>query len=147
LVTFWEASAIVPLVVREETSRSCRDLRRRQTDEFTIWWGTAIEVTSAIQRKRREGRITDGAAATAGVHLEALVRESTEVPPDEAVRAEARRLLGIYGLRAADALQLAAALVAVHGRPMGKKFIAADGPLLRSAALEGFDAVAPDAER
>jgi len=46
--------------------------------------------------------------------------------------------LEIHALSAADALQLAAALVAVAGRPQGFGFVTLDDRLAVAAASEGF---------
>jgi predicted nucleic acid-binding protein len=61
-----------------------------------------------------------------------------EVQPTEEVRERAERLLRIHRLRAADALQLAAALVWCEDRPRGRALIGADGSLSEAAAAEGF---------
>ncbi len=58
-------------------------------------------------------------------------------------RDRAWRLLGAYALKAGDALQLAAALVAVRERPWGHAFVTVDGPLAAAAEAEGFEVVVP----
>jgi len=70
-----------------------------------------------------------------------LKRRWSEVQPIEKVRETAERLLGVHKLRAADALQLAAALVWCNQRPRGRTFIAADGDLARAAEAEGFTVI------
>jgi len=56
----------------------------------------------------------------------------------------ARRLLGLHPLRAADALHLAAALVACDERPHALPFVTLDERLVDAARREGF-AVLPSA--
>jgi hypothetical protein len=51
------------------------------------------------------------------------------------------RLLGLHPLRAADSLQLAAALVWVDRRPLGRPFICLDSRLREAARREGFTAL------
>lgn len=54
------------------------------------------------------------------------------------VRNQAIRLLGLHPLRAADALQLAAALVWADRRPRGHPFVCLDAGLREAAHAEGF---------
>jgi len=60
-----------------------------------------------------------------------------------AVRDRADRLLGVHPLRAAAALQLAAALVLTQERPTGWLFVTADVRLAAVAAAEGFEVISP----
>lgn len=55
------------------------------------------------------------------------------------VRESAIRLLRVHSLRAADSLQLAAALVASDHRPQSWRFISLDARLCGAAELEGFE--------
>ena len=51
---FWDASALVPLVVREKGSALVMGWLRDDPD--VILWGlTRLEITSAIERRAREG--------------------------------------------------------------------------------------------
>jgi predicted nucleic acid-binding protein len=50
------------------------------------------------------------------------------------------QLVDRYDLRAADALQLAAALVWCEDLPQGRMFLTADKKLQQAAMLSGFDA-------
>jgi predicted nucleic acid-binding protein len=61
------------------------------------------------------------------------------IQPSDVLRARATRLVDLYDLRAADALQLAAALEWSAGVPHGKKFLATDQKLLEAAILTGFE--------
>jgi len=54
------------------------------------------------------------------------------------LRDAARRLLRVHDLRAADALQLAAALAAAEGRPMTLTLLCLDDRLGAAAEREGF---------
>jgi predicted nucleic acid-binding protein len=62
------------------------------------------------------------------------------IQPSEAVRAKAMQLVDRYDLRAADALQLAAALAWFEDFPQGRAFLTADQKLREAALLNGFDA-------
>ena len=57
------------------------------------------------------------------------------------VRVRAGRLLAAHPLRAADALQLAAALVWSDDQPQGESFVCLDERLRAAAASEGFASV------
>jgi len=64
------------------------------------------------------------------------------VPVDE-VRDRAEVLIHQYRLRAADSLQLAAALVWCRNRPKGRTFLCADDRLCEAAADAGFSVIKP----
>jgi uncharacterized protein len=66
-----------------------------------------------------------------------------EVSPSNAVREQAEVLLHTYPLRAADSLQLAAALVWCRDRPAGRTFICADDRLCEAATRAGFTVLSP----
>ena len=59
----------------------------------------------------------------------------------EAVRQRAERLVGVHALSAADALQLAAALVVSREQPETLEFVTLDRVLARAARLEGFPVI------
>ena len=70
--------------------------------------------------------------------LRALMSAWTEVEPTGLVREQAGRVLRLHPLRAADALQLAAALVWCQGDPIYHAFICLDQRLREAARREGF---------
>lgn len=61
-----------------------------------------------------------------------------EVAPNEVVRTLAEAALERFDLRAADSLQLAAALVLCRERPRGRTFVCFDQKLATAADLAGF---------
>jgi predicted nucleic acid-binding protein len=61
----------------------------------------------------------------------------------EQVAERALRVLDLHTLRAADALQLAAALVASRERPQDLPFVTLDEHLAEAAEREGFPLVSP----
>jgi hypothetical protein len=67
-----------------------------------------------------------------------------EVYDLDAAKVRAHRLLEAHPLRAADALQLAAALIGVFDRPAGFDFVTFDGILGAAAEREGFSVLGPD---
>lgn len=139
---FWDTSAIIPLLVREPSSAALK-VERGLDREMIVWWGTQVECTSTIARLERIGELTSGRVTVALDRFDALRRTWDEVEPAEVVRTRARRLLRVHPLRAADALQLAAALAAAEGRPDALPFVCLDGRLNGAAEREGFEIVDP----
>lgn len=142
---YWDASAIVPLLLAESSSASLRETLRSDS-AIASWWGTRIECMSALGRYAREQRFSATDVAAARRRLSMLAGEWSEVQPDEELRTTAERVVGVHSLRAADALQLAAALVACDGAPASLPFVCLDTRLREAALREGFSVV-PDAAR
>ena len=138
---FWDTSAIVPLLVDQPATTSVRD-RARSDPGMVVWWGTSVECASAIARLERERVLDEAATDIARGLLDDLVGAWYEVAPTETVRGHARRLLLRHALRAADALQLGAALIWAEDRPDAHRFCTLDDRLAAAARLEGFAPVA-----
>lgn len=134
---FWESSAIVPLLVEEEATVPLRDLYMSEPGTIA-WWGTPVECASAVSRVEREGLLSPHEATEALARLDALARNWHRIAPTDAVLETARRLLRVHPLRAADSLQLAAAVLASEGRPLTLEFVCLDGRLATAAEREGF---------
>ena len=71
--------------------------------------------------------------------LSRLAAEWTEIQPGNRLREGAERALLLHPLRAADSLQLAAALVWANDRPSGRPFVCLDARLREAALKEGFN--------
>ena len=138
---FWDTSAIVPMLVDQPASTAVRD-RARSDPGMVVWWGTSVECASAIGRLEREQVVDEVATDIARGLLDDLVGAWHEVAPTDAVRGHARRLLLRHALRAADALQLGAALIWAEDRPENHRFCSLDERLRTAARLEGFAPVA-----
>jgi uncharacterized protein len=134
---FWDSSAIVPLLVAEPMSPSIRELYKTDSLMFA-WWGTEIECASAICRRQRTGDLRAEVITDAFLRLGALRASWHEVEPGEEVRESATRFLRVHDLRAADAVQLAAAFFAAEARPATLEFVTLDDRLLEAARREGF---------
>jgi len=134
---FWDSSAIIPLCLKERASEAVKGLMKDDED-IVVWWTTYIECLSALSRRQREGVLTSGDAEKARAVLSALAAAWSEIQPTEMVRLRAERLLSIHPLRAADALQLAAALVWAQETPRGLEFVCLDQNLRESSLKEGF---------
>lgn len=135
---FWDSSGLVPLILEEPMTGAMESLHEEDT-EVVLWWGSVVECASAIARAARENQIDRGAEQRAGQTVDRLQGRVFEVQPSDEARPRALRLLRVHSLRAADALQLAAALTWCRERPRGAGFICLDGRLREAAAREGFD--------
>jgi predicted nucleic acid-binding protein len=136
-VRFWDASAIVPLLVSESSSKRLLNLLE-QDPVMVVWWGSPVECTSAIARHERDGKLPVADATTALERLRLLVDRWHEIQPLDPVRRTAQRLLRTHPLRSADSLQLAAAIHAAEGEPASMEFISLDDRLNEAASREGF---------
>lgn len=135
---FWDSSALVPLFLEEQKSPVTRSLLR--VDPAIVAWRLAgTEVVSALWRRRRAGEIDEPARIAAEAGLSSLERVWTTVEDAAHVDRRARRLLALHSLRVADALHLAAALVACDERPHVLPFVTLDDRLAEAARREGFD--------
>jgi len=110
----------------------------RDNAPLVVWWLSALEIRSAVARLLRDESIDlDGRERSLRL-LTSLQQQWREVLPSDDVRRLAERLCEQYPLRAADAVQLAAALAWCRERPRGRKFICFDLRLAAAAEQAGF---------
>ena len=134
---FWDSSAMVPLVVRDSSTDEAMAMMRADRD-FAVWWATPVECASALTRVVRDGSLGETGLEAALARLDALLERGSVIEPCDTIRAEARRLLRVHPLRAADALQLAAA-IEMRGSPsMRQHLVTYDQRLATAARREGF---------
>jgi uncharacterized protein len=139
-VRFWDASAIVALLIAEPTTRRIQALAA--TDSvMLVWWGSEVECVSALARLERDGALKAQAIALALERLQRLAAGWHEVDPSDAIRETAVRFIRVHPLRAADALQLAAAFLAAEQRPVSLEIVTLDDRLAAAARKEGFAVV------
>jgi len=136
-VRFWDSSAIVPLLVRETSSETLTSLAASEPGMF-VWWGSRIECVSALARGERNGSLDDRTMTFGLRRLRQFADAWYEIDPTDAIRETAERLLRVHALRAADALQLAAAFAAAERRPGSLEFVTLDDRLADAASKEGF---------
>ncbi len=134
---FWDTSALVPLFLDHPTSAQLRTLGASD-DAIVVWWGTRVECHSVLARLSREGVLDTPREAEARNVLAHLVEAWVEVEPSERLRAGATLLLDRRALRAADALQLTAALIWAQAGPRDHAFVCLDRRLREAARGEGF---------
>ena len=137
IAAYWDTSAIVPLCCFQSTSVKSRQLARTYGHQI-VWWATPIEIISALQRLIRDGHISSQGSAQSYARLVYLRNRWNEIQPSDQIRVQAEQLLRMHKLRAADALQLSAALSWCNHYPQDRIFIAADSALLAAAQIEGF---------
>jgi len=135
---FWDTSALVSLCSDETHSPRARAILL-EDDRMIVWWGTPVEFVSALARHERAGNLTAGDSAELNRYLRALSERWIEIQPSRSLRRLAQRLLRTHPLRASDALQLAAALVAAQGDPTSLRFICFDTRLNDAARREGLE--------
>ncbi len=138
---FWDSSALVPVLLPEPRSAALVSLLISDR-ETVIWWATPLECQSAIYRQHRETPLPPAAMTQATERMRAFVEHADAVAPTDDVRRRAARLLAGHPLRAADAMQLAAALIWCEEQPHNETFVSLDERLRSAARKEGFD-IAP----
>jgi len=139
-VKFWDASAIVPLLITEQTTRRLQALLAKDP-AMLVWWGSEVECVSALARLEREGGLGPQALAVALKRLGQLATAWHEIDASDSVREAATRFVRVHPLRAADALQLAAAFLAAERRPATLEVITLDERLGAAARKEGFTVI------
>ena len=134
---FWDASAVIPLVIAESATRTVQALAAKDP-AMLVWWATEVECASAVARLAREDALDESGATQAFDRLKHLANGWHEVDPTDSIREAAVRLLRVHPLRGADALQLAAAFIAAEGRPSSLDVVTLDERLAAAARKEGF---------
>jgi predicted nucleic acid-binding protein len=135
---FWDSSALIPLLVGQPASTRVDDWLHGDP-AIAIWTLTPVELSSALQRLLREGSLTEVLTDAAEKRMLELVQSCHLVVSIEHVKSQARRLLRLHPLRAADGLQLAAAVEWAGGRPQGRTLHTFDTRLAAAARREGFE--------
>ena len=133
---FWDASALTPICIYEPATRQARALLRKFVP--VTWWGSKVEVHSAIARLGRTGRLTNTEIKGALARLSMLNTGWKEILPSDRLRELAILLLEKHDLRAADSLQLAAAMMWCQQRPLRRSFVCGDLRLSKAAEHVGF---------
>ncbi|HEX4946484.1 MAG TPA: PIN domain-containing protein [Blastocatellia bacterium] len=134
---FWDASALVPLCCHQSQTAAARQALRLHP-KLVVWWATSVECTSALARLVRVRELTTKELQQSLRVLSQYRNRWTEIAPTVEIREQAEKLLPLHELRAADALQLAAALAWCKGFPKGRPFLCGDKHLSDAATKEGF---------
>jgi predicted nucleic acid-binding protein len=141
---FFDTSALIKRHVREVGSAWVRSLCRSKTSHVIYLARiTAVEVSSALTRRQRGGTLSPAQAGAILGHFRRHLSQryrTLEITP--ALVADAMLLARRHGLRAYDAVQLAAAFEvdrAFQARAAGPvTLVSADQELNTAAAAEGL---------
>lgn len=136
-MNYWDTSALVPLFIDQPHSPTAKEILGNDP-ETVLGWTTKVEYESALQRSRREAILDEAEVATARESFSLLRESAVEVQPSEELRTLGIHLLAEHPLRAADALQLASALIWIGEDPSGSGFVSFDDRLSTAAEGEGF---------
>ena len=134
---FWDTSAIVSLCVNEPASSTVKPILA-EDPAIVVWWTTRTECISAFVRQVRQRGLNLAGEKQARHLLDTLAQSWIEVQPSKNLRGVAERLLAVHPLRAADALQLAAALQWSQRQTTGMFLVSFDARLREAAYKEGF---------
>jgi predicted nucleic acid-binding protein len=135
-IAFWDTSALVTLCVDQVATPQALLLEKKYG--IAVWWATRVEIASALAQLQRQLKITAIQYAHAREQAEGMANLWRVIMPSARIATQACLFLESYTLRAADALQLAAALEWCEGQPLGKVFITFDQRLRDAARLAGF---------
>jgi predicted nucleic acid-binding protein len=137
---YWDSSALIALAIDEKATKSVRDLSR-EDPELLVWILSEVEISSALWRRRRSNELTEAVRAEAQRQMDVTISNAVVVADVPAVVRRAGRLLATHTLRAADAMQLAAALLACEDDPARLPLVTIDDRLAEAATREGFTVV------
>jgi hypothetical protein len=87
-VRFWDSSALIPLLVSEDTSAPLEALFLDEPS-VAVWWGTEVECASALARLEREGKLTSAETSDVFQQLQELAEVWHVVDPVETIRVSA----------------------------------------------------------
>jgi predicted nucleic acid-binding protein len=133
---FWDTSAIVPLCTVQRVSGSALSLFNRY--DLVVWCTTTVEIISALTRLLRLSQTSAIEFKQAKHQAEMLAADWRVIGLSQRILKNACQLLEQNPLRAADAMQLAAALEACEHAPQEYVFITADQRLAEAARKTGF---------
>jgi uncharacterized protein len=134
---YWDTSAIVPLLVDEPGSALCRGWLEEDGTVVT-WMLSRVELVGAVERRARQDAMDSRTRRALLRQIDRLAERWDEVVDVDAVRDRAVSLLARHPLRAADSLQLGAALVIADGDRKSVEFVCLDRSLADAAEREGF---------
>ena len=133
---FFDTSSIVPMCFEEAASSAALMLQKQFV--MAVWWETIVECESAFSRLVRMGQLEGTNLTATRRRLRSLSANWTEIFPIQKIRSDAIELLHRHPLRAADAVQLAAAFE-WRKSVTGNVFVSGDERLLNAAMAEGFE--------
>lgn len=136
---FWDSSSLVPICAEQSATPAAVALSKGYS--MAVWWAAPVEIKGAFARLVRMRQLTPKGQVQAQIVLEQLRHDWHEILPNPEVRERAERLVDRFPLKAADAMQLAAAVAWSTGRTKGRVFISGDSQLLEAARELGFKTI------
>jgi predicted nucleic acid-binding protein len=133
---YWDSSALVPLCVFQPQTVAAQVLYAKY--KIVTWWATQVEIVSGLARLTRTGAMTQQQFLLSKPFVQNLASGWLAVHESASIAPNACRLLELHPLRAADALQLSAALETCEHNPLGFALITADQRLADAARQMGF---------
>ncbi|MCY4220523.1 MAG: type II toxin-antitoxin system VapC family toxin [Thiotrichales bacterium] len=134
---YWDASALVPIVITEPDSERVRTWLS-EDHHIVTWAWSRTEIISAIERRARDGSLSRPQRREALQRFDAFAGSWDEVTELLAVRSRANALLARHPLRAADAGQLGAALLIQEQLAEVLTFVCLDHRLSTAAERESL---------
>ncbi len=135
---FWDSSALAALLFDERFSPAVREYNRaHKAIRGYVSFFSELEMESVFQRKINRGDVEAGDREEYRSLVRGLLSNMVVLNTDGPSVEQARRLISEYSLRAADALQLAAAR-ALLVRFDRVEFLTFDEKLNRTARAEGL---------
>ncbi|MCY4285443.1 MAG: type II toxin-antitoxin system VapC family toxin [Thiotrichales bacterium] len=134
---YWDASALVPIVITEPDSERVRTWLS-EDHHIVTWAWSRTEIISAIERRARDGSLSRPQRREALQRFDAFAGGWDEVTELLAVRSRANALLARHPLRAADAGQLGAALLIQEQLAEVLTFVCLDHRLSTAAERESL---------
>ena len=135
---YWDSSAVVASILNEKSGRNV-DKFVASVPESKLYTAiiTPLEIESALQRKLREKSISAKDMDMGRIVAAEFRKAAFLIAAEHNVLDAALHLQKIYGLRPADAVQLASARVGTEN-PSKVHFLCLDGKLNEAAKREGF---------
>ena len=137
MACYWDSSALLALIFREPGAKEARAaVSRGGLPGYTSFF-TSIEMEAAYARRVAEGALNKEELPNLRLQAKRLEAALVVVWPDESVVADSKRLVLELGLRPADALQAASALLVARAAPK-TQFASLDDRLNRAAQAAGL---------
>ena len=136
---------MIPLVFEEPTSTILNGLLT-EDDDVVVWWGTWMECSVTVSRLRRENKLSEAREEEVRTSPDELSADWQEIKPADDLRLLAILVSKVHSLKAADCLQLAAALRWCGGDTKSAGFVCLDNRLRQAAEDEGFQVLPESVE-
>jgi predicted nucleic acid-binding protein len=140
---FLDSSALVKLYVEEQGSAAVERLLHQPGMRAACGFLAYPEVTAALVRRQRGGDLTRRTLERLLRLFESDWRKFLVVWFAPELVPLSGRLVRAHGVKGADAVQLACALLLGRATATRITLVAADQELLRAAALEGLATISP----